>query len=128
MTVPEPLPLHLCILAGNAALSELRASVTCLKRRPDASLTIVTDAEDDSAGQCRSHVERKYGNPVTIVDTGSAGAPFDERTDGGEAVIIFMPAGVTVSYQNGDAELVALQVFAPPGPAAKYDRWRPVAR
>lgn len=38
---------------------------------------------------------------------------------------IFMPAGATVSYQNGDAPMVAIQVFAGPGPAAKYDSWTP---
>lgn len=36
---------------------------------------------------------------------------------------IFMPAGATVSYQNGAEELVAIQVFAGPGPSSKYDRW-----
>ncbi|MBW2455275.1 MAG: cupin domain-containing protein [Deltaproteobacteria bacterium] len=46
----------------------------------------------------------------------------------GPQSFIFMPAGVTVSFQNGNAELVALQVFAPPGPAAKYDGWKPVER
>lgn len=39
---------------------------------------------------------------------------------------IFMPAGSTVSYQNGDERLVAIQVFAGPGSASKYDRWNPV--
>src|SRR5690349_2582476 len=34
---------------------------------------------------------------------------------------IYMPANATVSYQNGDEPLVAIQVFAGPGPAAKYD-------
>ena len=36
---------------------------------------------------------------------------------------IFMPANAEVSYQNGDAEMVAIQVFAGPEPAAKYDAW-----
>ena len=36
---------------------------------------------------------------------------------------VFMPAGATVSYQNGDAPLRALQVFAGPAPASKYDAW-----
>jgi len=40
---------------------------------------------------------------------------------------IFMPAGATVRYQNGDTRMVALQVFAGPASAAKYDRWTPVA-
>lgn len=40
---------------------------------------------------------------------------------------IFMPAGARVSAQNGDAPLIAMQVFAGPEPAAKYDAWKPGA-
>jgi (S)-ureidoglycine aminohydrolase len=36
---------------------------------------------------------------------------------------VFMSAGAVVSYQNGDAPMRALQVFAGPEPAAKYDAW-----
>ena len=36
---------------------------------------------------------------------------------------VFMPANATVSYQNGNEEMVAIQVFAGPGPADKYDGW-----
>ncbi|MCB9594035.1 MAG: cupin domain-containing protein [Sandaracinaceae bacterium] len=36
---------------------------------------------------------------------------------------IFMPAGSVVRYQNGDERLVAIQVFAGPASADKYDRW-----
>jgi quercetin dioxygenase-like cupin family protein len=39
---------------------------------------------------------------------------------------VYMPANATVSFQNGDARLVAIQVFAGPEPAAKYDAWREV--
>ena len=39
---------------------------------------------------------------------------------------IFMPANARVSFRNGDAPMVALQVFAGPASAAKYDRWTPV--
>lgn len=38
---------------------------------------------------------------------------------------IYMPAGVEVTYRNGDAKLVAIQVFAGPEPAAKYEAWTP---
>jgi len=41
----------------------------------------------------------------------------------GPGSAIYMPANAKVSYQNGDARLVALQVFAGPEPAAKYDAW-----
>jgi quercetin dioxygenase-like cupin family protein len=37
---------------------------------------------------------------------------------------IFMPAHATVSFQNGDEPLVAIQVFAGPGPAEKYNTWQ----
>lgn len=36
---------------------------------------------------------------------------------------IYMPAGAKVRYTNGDRRLVALQVFANPGPEAKYNAW-----
>ncbi len=39
---------------------------------------------------------------------------------------IFMPANATVSFQNGDQRMVALQIFAGPASAAKYDRWTPM--
>ncbi len=38
---------------------------------------------------------------------------------------VYMPANALVSYENGARELVALQVFAGPGPASKYDGWAP---
>ena len=38
---------------------------------------------------------------------------------------IYMPAGEEVSFANGDAPLVGLQVFAGPGPAKKYEAWKP---
>lgn len=47
-------------------------------------------------------------------------------TEVGPNTAIYMPAGATVSYKNGDAPLDAIQVFAGPGPEAKYDKWEPV--
>ena len=44
----------------------------------------------------------------------------------GPGSTIYMPPGALVSFKNGDARLVAIQVFAGPGPAAKYDAWTPV--
>lgn len=37
--------------------------------------------------------------------------------------LIYMPAGAEVSFQNGADKLVAVQVFADPGPEKKYDAW-----
>jgi quercetin dioxygenase-like cupin family protein len=36
---------------------------------------------------------------------------------------IYMPADAEVSFQNGEQEMVAVQVFAGPEPSAKYDAW-----
>jgi quercetin dioxygenase-like cupin family protein len=36
---------------------------------------------------------------------------------------VFMPADALVTYQNGDEQMQAFQVFAGPGPASKYDAW-----
>ena len=44
----------------------------------------------------------------------------------GPGTTIYMPADALVSFKNGDARLVAIQVFAGPGPAVKYDAWTPV--
>jgi len=39
---------------------------------------------------------------------------------------VYMPAGAEVHYANGPDRLEAIQVFAGPEPAAKYDAWEPV--
>ncbi len=36
---------------------------------------------------------------------------------------VYMPANAEVHYTNGPEKLVAIQVFAGPEPAAKYDGW-----
>ncbi len=41
----------------------------------------------------------------------------------GPGTTVFMPANAEVSFQNGEAEMLALQVFAGPDPAKKYDAW-----
>jgi quercetin dioxygenase-like cupin family protein len=41
----------------------------------------------------------------------------------GPGTTIFMPANAEVSFQNGEAEMLALQLFAGPDPAKKYDAW-----
>lgn len=44
----------------------------------------------------------------------------------GAGTTVYMPAGAEVSFVNGDARTVALQVFAGPEPAAKYEAWAPI--
>ena len=44
----------------------------------------------------------------------------------GPGTTIFMPAGALVRFENGPDTMVAIQVFAGPEPAAKYDAWQVV--
>ena len=39
---------------------------------------------------------------------------------------VLMPANSEVSYANGPETLVAIQVFAGPAPAKKYETWTPI--
>ena len=39
---------------------------------------------------------------------------------------VYMPANAEVSFDNGATKTVALQVFAGPSPAQKYDAWTPL--
>ena len=36
---------------------------------------------------------------------------------------VYMPANALVTFQNGDKPLVALQIFAGPASAKKYEKW-----
>ena len=44
----------------------------------------------------------------------------------GPGTTIYMPPDALVSFENGPARMVAIQVFAGPGPAAKYEAWEVV--
>ncbi len=45
-------------------------------------------------------------------------------TEIGEGDTIYMPANAEVTFANGDAEMVGLQVFAGPESAKKYEAWK----
>lgn len=49
------------------------------------------------------------------------GTPFEVRTGHG----VLMPANAEVRFENGAEELRAVQVFAGPSPAKKYETWEP---
>lgn len=48
------------------------------------------------------------------------------RHEIGPGTTVYMPANAVVSFQNGKTPMVAMQVFAGPEPASKYDAWTPV--
>ncbi len=55
------------------------------------------------------------GNGVMTID--------GKQYEVGPNTAIYMPANAEVSFEGGGEKLVALQVFAGPQPAAKYDAW-----
>ncbi len=59
-----------------------------------------------------------------IVEGGGQLMIDDHPYEVGPGTTIYMPANAKVSFQNGATKLVALQVFAGPEPAAKYDAWQ----
>ena len=48
----------------------------------------------------------------------------DKMYEIGPGHAIYMPAKAKVSFQNGAKKLVVVQVFAKPGPEAKYKKWK----
>ena len=43
----------------------------------------------------------------------------------GPGTMVFMPAHAEVSFKNGDSPLIAIQIFAGPESAKKYEKWAP---
>lgn len=65
---------------------------------------------------------------IHILEGGGTFTIDDKSYAVGPGTTIYMPADAKVSFKNGDAKLVAIQVFADPQPADKYDAWQPVDR
>ncbi len=63
---------------------------------------------------------------IHILEGGGTFSIDDRAYAVGPGSTIYMPANAKVSFKNGPSKLVAIQVFAGPGPAAKYDAWTPV--
>ena len=49
----------------------------------------------------------------------------DKKSEVRPGSLIYMPANSKVKFKAGDKEdMVAIQMFAPPGPEKKYDSWK----
>ena len=87
------------------------AFVAKLEMQPGAKVPTHRDATEEFI-----HVLEGTGSLTMDGTTYSVGA----------GTTIFMPANAEVSFENGDAPFIGIQVFAGPEPAAKYDAWKPV--
>lgn len=88
----------------------LEAFVGRLELDPGAAVPKHRDATEE-------YIHVLEGSGTIIIDD------HEYRLAAGDTV--YMPADAEVSFQNDDAPLVGLQVFAGPQPAAKYEAWAP---
>lgn len=79
-----------------------------LRMDPGAAVPVHRDATEE-------YIHVLAGEGTIVIDGMATGVAAGST--------IYMPANAEVSYQNGDAQMVALQVFAGPQPASKYDAW-----
>jgi quercetin dioxygenase-like cupin family protein len=86
------------------------AFVAKLEMDPSAKIPLHRDSTEE-------YVHVLEGSGKMTID----GKPYD-ITPGST---IYMPANVEVSFENSDAKLVGIQVFAGPEPAKKYEAWMP---
>ena len=153
MRAPLRTPTHLIAFAAGLACAWALQPAQARKDQdpgPAASVTALDDAPyrrtpSDAAGI--AELARGQNAWIGRLDLAAGGAvpehqdPTEEyihvlqgtgqiTIDGAKSPLgpgstVFMPAGATVSYANGDAPLVALQVFAGPASADKYAGWPP---
>ena len=61
--------------------------------------------------------------------SGHGSITIDSKTSAlGPGSAVYMPANAKVSFANGSETMTAVQVFAGPSPAQKYDSWAGVSR
>ncbi len=95
------------------------AEIATLARGQEAFIGRLTMAAGGAVGEHQDATE-EYIHVLSGDGTLTIDGVAHELTAGSTA---FMPAGATVTYQNGAQELVALQVFAGPESADKYQKW-----
>jgi kynurenine formamidase/quercetin dioxygenase-like cupin family protein len=101
--------------AGQAGIRVLtegeRAFVGLLRLAPKATVPMHRDASEE-------HIVVLSGSGVMTLD--------GRRVEVGPGTAVLMRADAEVGFENGPEPLLAVQVFAGPESAAKYESWKPV--
>ncbi|MGE0790366.1 MAG: cupin domain-containing protein [Sandaracinaceae bacterium] len=119
--------------AAASVPAEVRALTDAERRRaPNGTATIAMLAQGDNAFVARLEMDPGAAVPehqdadeeyIHVLEGHGTIWIDGVESDVQPGATIFMPGGSTVRYQNGDARMVAIQVFAGPASAAKYQRW-----
>ncbi len=100
-----------------------QATVQLLARGDNAfvgKLTMAPGAEvPEHTDPTEEYIHILAGGGVFTID--------GQTYDVGPGTTIYMAPGARVQFKNGPEQLVALQVFAGPGPADKYNQWTAAA-
>lgn len=96
-----------------------KATITHLARGQNAYLGRLTMNAGGAVPVHRDATE-EY---IHVLEGGGSMTIDGQQYEIGPGTTVYMPANAEVSFQNADAPTVALQVFAGPEPAAKYDGW-----
>ena len=123
-TAPTPLePLAPTVVQGDEVARlwapNGRADVRILARGHHAFVAVL---RMDAGAKVPVHQDES--EEYIYVLEGSGAMTIDGvTTEVSPGTAVFMPANATVTFSNGDAEMVAVQIFADPRSAAKYERW-----
>ena len=102
------------------------------KTAPSGKATITILAQGDNAFVGRLEMEADGAVPehrdateeyIHILEGTGTITIEGQDHDVAPGTTIYMPANALVTYKNGPSKLVALQIFAGPEPAKKYDAW-----
>ncbi|HLT40443.1 MAG TPA: cupin domain-containing protein [Enhygromyxa sp.] len=106
--------------APRALAPNNKASITHLARGANAYLGML-HMDPDAAVPTHRDPTEEY---IHVLEGGGIMTIDGQTYEIGAGTTIYMPADAEVSFQNGPAPMRAIQVFAGPEPAAKYDSWK----
>jgi quercetin dioxygenase-like cupin family protein len=116
---PQPTVVPLAE-APRATAPHGKASITHLARGQNAYLGMLHMDANASVPTHRDPTEEF----IHVLDGGGTMTIDGQTHEISAGTTIYMPAEAEVSFQNGPAPLRAIQVFAGPSPATKYDAWK----